>query len=166
MKPDWDKLMLAFESSATVLVADVDCTSQGGEGLCEEHGVQGYPSLMYGDPSDLQSYEGGRDLASLKKHAEGLKPLCSPKNIDLCDEDKKARIKELQAMSPSTLRAKVEEETKKIEAATTLYNEEVQKLQNRYQELGREKDATVQAVKDGGLGLMKAVLDAAPRDEL
>ena len=35
-------------------------------------------------------------MAELKKFAEGLKPLCSVKNIDLCDEEKKAKIAELQ----------------------------------------------------------------------
>ncbi len=36
MKPDWDKLMAAFEGHKTTLVADVDCTA-GGEALCQEH---------------------------------------------------------------------------------------------------------------------------------
>lgn len=44
LKPDWDKLIADFEGSATQLVADVDCTA-GGEPLCNDHGIQGFPTL-------------------------------------------------------------------------------------------------------------------------
>merc|ERR1719215_2510140 len=97
MKPDWDKLMAEFEGHATTLVADVDCTA-GGKAICDEAGVRGYPTIKHGDPSDLQDYKGGRDLAALKAFAAGLGPQCSPSNIDLCDDAKKAQIKEFMAM--------------------------------------------------------------------
>lgn len=65
--------MAEFEGSATQLVADVDCTAEG-EPLCEENGVQGFPTLKWGDPSDLQDYQGGRSFEDLKKFAtENLK---------------------------------------------------------------------------------------------
>ena len=47
MKPDWDKLMDAFADSETQLVADVDCTTDEGKGLCNAHGVRGYVSLVF-----------------------------------------------------------------------------------------------------------------------
>mmetsp|Transcript_16286 Transcript_16286/g.34472 ORF Transcript_16286/g.34472 Transcript_16286/m.34472 type:complete len:129 (-) Transcript_16286:269-655(-) len=53
LKPDWDKLIADFEGSENQLIADIDCTSEG-EQLCEEHGIQGFPTLKWGDPSDLQ----------------------------------------------------------------------------------------------------------------
>merc|ERR1712093_376094 len=103
--------------SATALVADVDCTT-GGKDLCETHGVQGFPTIKYGDPSDLQTYEGGRDHSALQKFAkENLKPMCSPSNIDLCDADKKKEIEALQAMSGGDLDKKIEEGEKKIKDA-------------------------------------------------
>ena len=93
MKPDWDKLAEKFAGSATQLVADVDCTTEG-KPLCDANGVRGYPTIKWGDPADLQDYQGGRDYVALEKFAtENLKPVCSPKNIDLCDDDKKADIK-------------------------------------------------------------------------
>ena len=58
--------------------------------------VQGFPTIKYGDPSALEDYQGGRDYDSLKKFADGLKPTCSPANIDLCDEEQTAEIKKLQ----------------------------------------------------------------------
>merc|ERR1719146_501715 len=108
MKPAWDKLIKEFEGSDSALVADVDCTA-GGKDLCETHGVQGFPTIKYGDPSDLQAYEGGRDFDSLQKFAkENLKPMCSPKNLDLCDADKKKEIETLQALSADDLDAEIE----------------------------------------------------------
>jgi len=77
MKPDWDALMEQYKDDPSKLIADVDCTSAG-KPLCDSNGVKGFPTIKYGDPSDLQDYKGGRDLASLKKHAEEkLVPMCS-----------------------------------------------------------------------------------------
>merc|ERR1719434_520589 len=114
MKPAWDKLMKQFEGHASALVADVDCTADG-KPLCEEHGVQGFPTIKWGDPSALEDYEGGRDFDELKTFAEeNLKPMCSPKNIDLCDDEKKKEIADLQAMSAEDLSAKIEAGEKQI----------------------------------------------------
>merc|ERR1712190_542968 len=97
-----------YAGHATALVGDVDCTAEG-KPLCEEHGVQGFPTIKWGDPSALEDYEGGRDYDDLEKFAEeNLKPLCSPKNLHLCDEEKKKQISALQAMSEDELRAKIE----------------------------------------------------------
>jgi len=169
MKPDWDKLMEQYADSATQLIADVDCTAEG-KPLCDANGVKGFPTLKYGDPSDLQDYNGGRDFDSLKKFIdEELKPGCSPANLDLCDDDKKAEITKIQAMSNSELDELIAKEEIKLEEAETLFKDEVQKLQERYEALSNEKDATVAAVKASGLGLMKSVRATAPKsgsDEL
>merc|ERR1711966_150996 len=117
----------------------------------------------WGDPADLQDYQGGRTYKDLEKFAEeNLKPVCSPKNIDLCDDDKKAEIAKLQAMPLAELEAAIAAEEKKQDEA------EVQKLQEKYQALSEEKDQKIEAVKKSGLGLMKAVKASAPKgnDEL
>lgn len=157
MKPDWDKLMDAFKDSPTQLVADVDCTAEG-KALCDSHGVRGYPTLKWGDPSDLQDYQGGRDYKSLEKFAtENLKPVCSPTNVDLCDEGKKKQIEEFMAMSESDMNTKIEEYEKELAEAESTFKAEVQKLQETYQKLSADKDAALAAVKDAGLGLLKSV---------
>jgi hypothetical protein len=105
----------------------------------------------------LEDYQGGRDFASLKKFAEeNLKPVCSPANIDLCDDDKKKEIETFMAMKPEDLAEKIKEEEKKITDAEANFQAEVQKLQSTYQQLMADKEKAVQAVKDAGLGLMKA----------
>jgi len=168
MKPDWDKLIDKFAGSATQLVADVDCTADG-KPLCDANGVRGYPTIKWGDPADLQDYQGGRSYKELEKFAEeNLKPVCSPKNIDLCDDDKKAEIAKLQAMPLAELEAAIAAEEKKQEEAEEYFKAEVQKLQEKYQALSEEKDQKIEAVKKAGLGLMKAVKASAPKgnDEL
>jgi len=169
MKPDWDKLMAHFEGHATALVGDVDCTA-GGKGLCGTLGVQGYPTLKYGDPSDLQDYKGGRDFESLKTFAEtNLKPMCSPSNIDLCDDAKKAQIESYSTMDADALNAAIEAEEKKLKDAEENFKAEVTKLQSTYEKLMAEKEETMNAVKASGLGLMKSVKNAkgkAGNDEL
>jgi len=164
MKPDWDKLTEDFSGSATQLVADVDCTADG-KPLCDANGVRGYPTIKYGEPSDLQDYEGGREYDDLKKFAdENLKPMCSPTNIDLCEADKKKEIEGLMALSAEDLDAKITAEEKKLEEAEKFFKDEVQKLQDTYQKLTKEKDEQIAAVKEAGLGLMKSVKAAKSKD--
>eukprot|EP00961_Rhodomonas_salina_P117724 1584274-Rhodomonas_salina.1 len=160
MKPAWDKLMTEFKDHATIVVAEADCTASGKE-LCNEVGVKGYPTIKYGDPAALEDYKGGRDYDAFKKFADGLKPSCSPANIDLCDDEKKAEIKKLQEMSSADLDAKIAEKEKLQADAEEKFKTEVEKLQATYKKLSEEKDATLEEVKSSGLGLMKAVKAAA-----
>merc|ERR1712031_70998 len=97
----------------------------------------GFPTIKWGDAANLEDYEGGRDYDSLKTFAkENLKPICSPSNIDLCDDAKKKVIKD----------------------AEENFEAELKKLQDTYQKLQDDKDAKVKEVKESGLGLMSAVL--------
>ena len=93
MKPAWDKLSGEFADSKTVLVADVDCTAAGKD-LCETQGVEGFPTIKYGDPDDLKKYEGGRSYEDLKAFAESsLGPQCGPgDNIGLCSDKAKPTL--------------------------------------------------------------------------
>jgi len=160
MKPDWDKLMDEFKDSDTQLIADVDCTAEG-KPICDANGVKGFPSLKFGDPSDLQDYQKGRDFASLKKFIEeDLKPVCSPSNLDLCDDDKKKEIEELFALDDAALEEKISTESKKLDEAETKFKAQVEELQANYQKFMTEKEETEAAVKASGLGLMKSVAAA------
>jgi len=157
MKPAWDKLMKEFASSSGALIADVDCTAAG-KPLCDANGVKGFPTIKYGDPSDLQDYQGGRDYDAMKKFAdENLKPMCSPSSLELCDDDMKAQIEELMQLDADTLSANIDAEEAKIEEAEAKFKAELETLQETYQNLMTEKDDAIAAVKAAGLGLMKSV---------
>jgi len=156
MKPAWDKLMTEYKGSKTILVADVDCTA-GGKDLCEQVGVQGFPTIKYGDPDDLQDYEGSRDFAGLKKFASGLGPLCNVENLDLCDAEKKAKIEEYKKLSSSDRQAKIDEMQASIEKLETDFKEFVEGLQKQYEESSSKKDKDIADIKASGLGLLKSV---------
>eukprot|EP00427_Karlodinium_veneficum_P008469 CAMPEP_0169096498 /NCGR_PEP_ID=MMETSP1015-20121227/19028_1 /TAXON_ID=342587 /ORGANISM="Karlodinium micrum, Strain CCMP2283" /LENGTH=170 /DNA_ID=CAMNT_0009157261 /DNA_START=168 /DNA_END=680 /DNA_ORIENTATION=- len=157
MKPAWDKLMKEYAGHATALVADVDCTAEG-KPLCEQVGVEGFPTIKWGDPSSLEDYDGGRDFEELQTFAkENLKPICSPANIDLCDDAKKAQINELLKLSADELESKIAEKDAELKEAGETFDAEVQKLQEKYEALEKEKTEKQKAIKESGLGLMKAV---------
>jgi len=157
MKPAWDKLIAEYDGHSTAGVYDVDCTAAG-KPLCDKVGVRGYPTIKYGDPNNLEDYEGGRDFDALLEFAkENLKPTCGPANLELCDDDKKAEIEKLMAMDESSLNAAIAEKDKELADAEATFKSEVEKLQKKYESLMAEKDATVESVKKSGLGLMKAV---------
>jgi len=157
MKPDWDKLMDAFADSNTAGIFDVDCTAEG-KPLCDANGVKGYPSIKWGDPSNLEDYQGARSYDALHKFAtENLKPMCSPNNIDLCDDIKKAEIEKFSSMGVEELDKLISDKEKEQEDAEKNFKDEVGKLQAAYQKLSEDKDAKLEEIKKSGLGLMKAV---------
>merc|ERR1719231_1467027 len=128
MKPAWDKLMRKWnkgDRAKTSLIADVDCTSEG-KPLCETAGVQGFPTIKWGSPDDLQDYQGGRDYEALKKFAkENLKPMCSPSNIDLCDDEKKKKIEELQALPLAELKEQIADKKTEMKTLEETFETEV-----------------------------------------
>jgi len=167
--------MAEFKDSATALVADVDCTADG-KSLCDEIGVQGFPTIKHGDPADLQDYQGGRTFDDLQTFAKSnLGPQCGPKYLDLCDDAKKAEIEKFSAMSASELdnfilagTTKIEELEaafktfvgtldKQVEAAGDKKDEIMPKLREEYGKENTKKDEAVAEVKASGIGLAKAV---------
>jgi len=149
--------MKAFKDSGSALVADVDCTAEG-KPLCDSNGVQGFPTIKWGNPGALEKYEGGRDFDALKKFAdENLKPMCSPANLDLCEDDDKAKIQKLMEMDADELAQQIDDGEKKLADAEKTFKDEVQKLQNKYQQLMTDKDDAIADVKNSGLNLLKAV---------
>ena len=169
MKPAWDALMADYKDHPTKLVADVDCTAAG-KPLCDANGVKGFPTIKYGDPADLQSYEGGRDEKALKAFAETkLVAMCSVKNQDLCSEEKKAEIAKFMAMSVGDLEKAIDEQEEQLKTIEADFKKSVEGLQKLYEGYTKEKEEKMAALKDSGLGLMKSVKAAkakAAKDEL
>merc|ERR1712151_389671 len=166
MKPSWDKLIKKHGGSKTALVADVDCTADG-KPLCEEHGVEGFPTIKWGDPSALEDYDGDREYSDLESFAkENLKPLCSPSNLDLCDAEKKAQIQKYQAMSEADLQKQIEKVEAEIKEVSETFDKEVEKLQAEYEALEKTKTEKTKELKNSGLGLMKAVQGSKGKSEL
>merc|ERR1712032_596394 len=126
--------------------------------LCEEVGVQGFPTIKFGDPNDMEDYEGGRDFDALKKFAdENLGPKCGPKNMDLCDADKKAEIEKLKSMPLDDLKTQISAKEDELSAADKELEELLKSLQDQYEAGQKKADETKKNIKEGGLGAMKSV---------
>jgi len=166
MKPDWDRLMDEFKSSETALIADVDCTAEGEE-LCQMVGVEGYPTLKYGDPDNLQDYEGGREYDDLLEFAkENLGPVCAVTSIENCDEDQKAKIDAFLALGLEKLEEKMKVINDGIQALDENFDKELEKLQAQYEKLVEDKQKTVKELKGQDFGLLSSVFNHLAPDDM
>merc|ERR1719193_1464747 len=159
--------MKEFAGSPNFLIADVDCTAEGEE-LCTKHNIEGYPTLKYGDPSNLQDYEGEMEYEDLLSFAkENLGPTCGPKNLDLCDEEQKAKIAALEAEGVDALEARLSKIHLGIEAAEETFEKEVQKLQDTYEGLMEELQKATKEIQGDDWGLFNSVYKhLKPEEEL
>merc|ERR1740121_689892 len=165
MKPDWDKLMDEFKGSANALIADVDCTADG-KPLCETHGVEGFPTIKYGDPNNLEAYEGGRDFDALQTFAkESLGPTCGPANLDLCDAEKKKKVEELLAMPFDELAASLKTKEDEIAKLEGDFKTMLEGLQAEYEAAEKKSKEDKEKIKSSGMGVMKQVLAHRAKQE-
>ena len=88
---------------------------------------------------------------------ESLKPSCSDSRIDLCDDEQKAKLKEFRAMSADERQALIDEAKSGVEKLETDFSEGVKKLQERYEELQKEKDDKIAATNSAELRLLKTI---------
>merc|ERR1712176_473288 len=108
-----------------------------GKALCEKVGVSGYPTIKYGDPSDLKDYSGGRDFDALKKFAsENLGPQCGPgENIELCSPEVKAKIEGYLKMSPDRMEGKIRNAEKLLKEEAPIMKQVIGHLKKAKSEL-------------------------------
>jgi len=98
MKPDWDKLGDDYAGSNSVLIADVDCTSDEGKPVCQDNEVTGYPTLKYWVKGEKHDYKGGREYEQLKKFVEDeLAAACSIDDLEeSCSEKEQKYFNKMQ----------------------------------------------------------------------
>merc|ERR1712066_586287 len=100
----------------------------------EEVGVEGYPTIKYGDPSEkkeLKKYEGGRDFEALKKFAEeNLSPLCGPASMDACSDEEKTMLEGFLKRPAAELEA----EAKKLDKDSTAKQKKLDKRNSKFKE--------------------------------
>mmetsp|Transcript_6165 Transcript_6165/g.16944 ORF Transcript_6165/g.16944 Transcript_6165/m.16944 type:complete len:144 (-) Transcript_6165:430-861(-) len=107
MKPAWDALGTEYADSSSVIIGDADCTQH--QDLCSKHGIQGYPTIKYfKQGEEPESYNGGRDLESLKKFvADNLEVGCQVDDPSGCDDKETAYIEKMKAKDASELSAQL-----------------------------------------------------------
>ena len=134
MAPTWEELGDAYENSKKVVIADVDCTADGNDALCQKYGVTGYPTLKYFTPPDTEGevYEGGRELKDLKKFVKTLKPGCTAATWEDLKVHRGAEggIQPYIDMGAEALQTKLTEEQAKIADVTAEHEALQQSLQS------------------------------------
>jgi hypothetical protein len=159
MQPEFAEFAEKWKDHPVGFVGKVDCTTKTGKILCDEHGIRGYPSLMWGDPAHLKSFNGEHTPAEYEKFAEAhlTEPMCNAANVDLCDAETKAKIEAFLAMDDAELGALIQVEEDKLVAIEKQYSDSVAQLQARYTKLLGEKDDKVKQVRQRGLATLRSV---------
>ena len=139
MKPAWDSLMKEYESSETILVADVDCINAGKD-LCQKNGVKGFPSVKFGNAVDLEDYKGARDLEALQEFVSSLGPQCNPSTYEHCSEEQTLEIKILRKTNKDELQKMVSVYDTEKESIQKTFKENVANLQSAYEQMVESKD--------------------------
>ena len=130
----WDE----FAEQTEVLVGKVDCTVHNE--LCQQHGVQGYPTLKYSNGFGINNYENGRDLQSLLKFVEdNLQNTCLDDH-NLCTEEEAKELEEYKKLSMGDIHTRLDNNEAEKESAEILFKGHVQKLQDKYTTLQKEKN--------------------------
>jgi len=160
MKPDWDTLASEYSDSSKVLIADVDCTTEG-KALCDKFGVKGYPTIKTFRQGDTEgeAYEGGRSLDDLRKHAETLCPACSLENKDLCSAEQLVLLEKFAAMSQARRDAKLN----KLKNAIAKQEAEHEKVQKSLQAQFEASNKGLEALKAEYGPIIKMLKAATPK---
>lgn len=158
MKPAWDKLMEKYADSDSVVIADVDCIGDG-KPLCDKVGVKGFPTIKFGDPSDLDDYKGQRDFESLDTFSSLLRPPCDIETFEHCSDEEKVLVDELSQKSPKELKDLLESEEDERLAVEKTFEEAVKGLNTEYKTLLNEKEKDLGLIqKKYNVGILKKLL--------
>ena len=157
MKPEWEKLAKEWANNEIGLIAEVNCEEEG-KSLCDEQKITGYPTIKYGDPEFLEIYRGAWAHYELSPFAkENLKPICTPKKLDLCDAEKKSQIDSYTAMSSEELDKLIAEKKQLIQEAAEKYEKGQDMLGEIHDKALELKNKKIETIMENGLGLMKSV---------
>jgi hypothetical protein len=149
MADDWSKLEEEWKDHPVGLVASVDCTADEGQPVCEGFEVQGFPTLLYGDPSAPEPYDGAREYEALSEFAKEhiSKPICSVSRIEACDEADKQLIESLSSKSKDELEGIVTTVTELIQQEEAMFQELVDGLQKEYEESAKRFTNRLEEIK-------------------
>ena len=161
MKPDWDSLASTYESSKTVVIADVDCTAAG-KPICDKYGVRGYPTIKFFNPPDEEGedYKGGRDLPALKKFVDTeLGPGCSVDQQENCSAEQLAELKTYIDMDPAAREAQLTETKEALKKSEDDHNELLKNLQAQF----KESQDALEKMKEDSAPKIKLLKAATPK---
>lgn len=181
IKDDWQKLAEAYNEKTTasgdttgrsepeftvgaILVAEVDCTdvAGGGKALCNRFNIESFPTLKYGDPTDLEDYNGKRSFEEIFAFTrDHLVPmLCSPTTLQFCPDDAaKVTMNKYTTMATDELESSILAAEKNLKAAGREFKSNVNRLTNEYKDTEETKRTAIKRIISGGdLDLMRQTI--------
>ncbi len=166
MKPDWEKLAETYESSESVVIASVDCTSDDSKALCKD--VKGFPTLKTFWGQLETPYTGGRNYEALKQHVDELKPPCTPGFLESCTDQEKEAIEKLLGTGIEELTSQITALNDALTEAENAHDALLKNLQEQY----KSSNTNLEQLKSNTqpkLQMMKGVLSSLTspkKDEL
>lgn len=145
MQPDWDKLGKTYADTPNVVIGIVDCTA-GGSSICNDLGVQGYPTLKMIVDGRTSDYNGARDFNGMKREVEAKmspRPACSLESKEACTKKDLAILEESEQMSKADRAAKIKEIQEQIA--------EKKKKAAELEKEAKELAPTLDLIKLGGM---------------
>jgi hypothetical protein len=164
MKPDWDKLGTQFAESDAVTIVDVDCTATGGDKVCQQHGVRGYPSIKYKLANDkgLKDYNGAREFAGLKEFVDKtFKKPCDWKTGTGCAPNEKEFIAKWSDKSAAEVKEELDKRNADLKAVRKEKSDAETELKTKIKEFTK-KEKNMQK----SLNLLKDMEKAKKKEEL
>eukprot|EP00747_Dinoflagellata_sp_TGD_P186956 gnl/TRDRNA2_/TRDRNA2_44363_c0_seq1.p1 gnl/TRDRNA2_/TRDRNA2_44363_c0~~gnl/TRDRNA2_/TRDRNA2_44363_c0_seq1.p1 ORF type:complete len:168 (-),score=52.35 gnl/TRDRNA2_/TRDRNA2_44363_c0_seq1:404-907(-) len=140
-----------------ILIADVDCTAQGGQELCHQFGVRGYPNIKYGDPDNLQDYPGERSYGALKAFAASLPSPCTPNTLKVCDATMRSTFQDLMALNPAEVDRQVNEKEEQMQDVRKEFEAVSERLNQEFQEASQKREDAIKAIKTSHYNSLKKV---------
>jgi len=159
LAPKWTDMASELVGNPTVLVGEIDCDDEND--LCEDHDIEGFPTIKWGSPDALSDYNLDMETEEMVKFVKNMKPQCSIANIDLCDDEKKALIESLSALSFEEINEKVMDVEKQVKAMEDDFETGLESIEGDYERLDKEHQYTLKKLKDtGNIALAKSVLES------
>merc|ERR1712029_1269463 len=97
-----------------------------------------------------EDYQGGREYDELAAFAkENLKPVCSPTQLENCSDEEKAEIAKYSELSVEELEKRISDVEDAMAQSEQEFEAEVDKLQERYDQLMKEVEVKKKVTKRG-----------------
>ena len=150
MADDWEQLGKEWNDHEVGLIAQVDCTSDDGQPICEDFDVQNFPTIVWGDPMSAETYDGERTYEEMSKFAKEYlsQPICSFFHPTNCNEEEQQIIQDLESKTTDELEEIVTTAEKLVVEEEVLFDEQVTKIQHQYDMLVEEFNTKLDEIKE------------------
>jgi thiol-disulfide isomerase/thioredoxin len=139
---DWDRMAREWVDHKQGLVGAFDCSKE--VKFCDELKITGLPTLLYGEPASLglllQEYRGDKTYSELSKFANSTleNPICSPVNLDACNEKDRRQMMYFLSLGTWELGAVINDQLDAIQMAKDKFQADFDSMQSAFDQMGTD----------------------------